>query len=790
MSDTPSASDTWPFMRRDPDCVTLDVRPGHAPSPLPPVRIFLGTEEAQYRAERIFFYSIEKVRDPARVYEIHLMKNIEGFDRSRWRTGFTNYRYAIPDFAGRKGKAIYNDVDQIYLADPALLFDLEMGDHGYLAISPKDTSVMLIDCERMAAIWNRETAASQGKHQLINKPAATPGLWGELDGHWNARDLEYVEGRTKCLHYTALHQQPWHPFPEVYSYHPNPLAYIWHDLEREADAENYQPFTAEKPSPDFARRLALAGRDEAATAATLSDGARRLIGESGAKRCLLVHAAGAGPVRPELQGLEVEELALTPEAVWPEGRYDIVSAQALFEHVPPADIPWLMDGLFARAAKLVHLAVPATAEAGLGSALWWRQRLVEAAARHPGISWHLDALEKAAPIPGRITSFQQRRAADPGAPRVWGLTDGDRDRDCQVEALGRALGWPFETRRVAPRGAAWLPRVLQPEGSAGLDPERSDRLEPPWPDLVIAAGPRSAPVAAWIRRASGGATRVVQLGSPEAPFALFDLIVTAPHNRLPVRENVLQVTAPLTSLSLPAVEAAAKRWQDRLEGLASPRLGLFVGPARPPYRMTPESARDLARTAVRRAGELGGSLVLWFEPGTPASLREAVLAEAGEAPFIASDDPAAGETGAREGLAARLDRAVMTGDDPHLLSSACLAGVPVELFELPTWQDRAGPLKPLIRLGHLATGGGVSYRGTPHQQHFVARWIDDLVTRGVIRLPRDPRRFHQALIARGLVTRIDDRRLVATPKPLDDRHRVVERVRALMCEVRPAGSTA
>ena len=197
------------------------------------MRIFLGTEEGQYRAERVFVWSILQVRDPARVYEIHLMKNVAGFDRRGWRTGFTCYRFAIPDFAGRTGKAIYNDVDQIYLADPALLFDLPLDGHGYLAIDARDTSVMLIDCERMLPWWNRAAASAPGaKGPLTSKPAEEPGLWGELDPHWNARDLEYVEGRTKCLHYTALHQQPWNPFPEAYSYHQNPLAYIWHDLER------------------------------------------------------------------------------------------------------------------------------------------------------------------------------------------------------------------------------------------------------------------------------------------------------------------------------------------------------------------------------------------------------------------------------------------------------------------------------------------------------------------------------------------------------------------------------
>ena len=90
---------SWPYEREQPDLVVLGVEPGCTPSTLPPVRIFLGTEEGQYRAERVFVWSILQVRDPSRVYEIHLMKNVAGFDRRGWRTGFTCYRFAIPDFA-------------------------------------------------------------------------------------------------------------------------------------------------------------------------------------------------------------------------------------------------------------------------------------------------------------------------------------------------------------------------------------------------------------------------------------------------------------------------------------------------------------------------------------------------------------------------------------------------------------------------------------------------------------------------------------------------------------------
>src|SRR4030095_17177371 len=102
-----------PGFRDRPERVVLGARA--ARSAKPPVRIFVGTEPGQYRAERVFIWSIEQVRDPTRDYEIHLMADLRGFDRRRWLTGFTNYRFAIPHFAGGAGRAIYNAPDQIYL---------------------------------------------------------------------------------------------------------------------------------------------------------------------------------------------------------------------------------------------------------------------------------------------------------------------------------------------------------------------------------------------------------------------------------------------------------------------------------------------------------------------------------------------------------------------------------------------------------------------------------------------------------------------------------------------------
>ena len=150
----------------EPERIVLPRRPGAAPDPRPPVRIFLGSEAAQLRAERVFVWSIERVRDPAREYEITLMRDLPGFDRRGWTTGFTNYRFAIPHLCAGQGRAIYNDVDQIYLCDPAELFDLALEGKGFRAIAPDDPSVMLLDCARMAGIWTLERAQHESKRRI------------------------------------------------------------------------------------------------------------------------------------------------------------------------------------------------------------------------------------------------------------------------------------------------------------------------------------------------------------------------------------------------------------------------------------------------------------------------------------------------------------------------------------------------------------------------------------------------------------------------------------------------
>ncbi|MEO3429336.1 hypothetical protein AAFN88_10795 [Pelagibius sp. CAU 1746] len=424
--------------RDEPELVAIDPDPGVAPSGKPPVRIFLGTEPAQHRAERIFVWSVLQHRDPARRYEIYLMKDLKGYDRLKWKTGFTAYRYAIPDLAGKTGRAIYNDVDQIYLTDPAELFDMDMKGAGQLCITEKETAVMLLDCEKMSKIWHHEDAQRGERHKFFRHRVHDNNLWGLLPGVWNSRDHEYEPGVSKLLHYTTLQMQPWRPFPKVLKYKENPNGEVWFEMERAADAAGFTLFTEENPSPRYKKLVEMyktmhqEGSPEAGRPAKKTFSGKSLIEHVGPianliKECdattLLDYGSGKAQFYKPYPG-EAAESRFKAQDEWGatkvtcydpgyepfsgpvEPKYDGVICTDVLEHITEEDIPWVLDKLFRHARHFVYAVAacyPAkkflpdgqNAHCTLQPPEWWREQLEAAARRNPGVKWQLCAQLKA-----------------------------------------------------------------------------------------------------------------------------------------------------------------------------------------------------------------------------------------------------------------------------------------------------------------------------------------------------------------------------------------------------------
>jgi hypothetical protein len=186
---------------------------------------------------------------------------------------------------------------------------------------------------------------------------------------------------------------------------------------------------------------------------------------------------------------------------------------------------------------------------------------------------------------------------------------------------------------------------------------------------------------------------------------------------------------------------------------------------------------ELARAMREQPATTGGSIII-----VPVAERALGAATSLAQAIGAAELVRVGGPGELEVVLALADQVVVTNDQPELLTRACAAGKPVAIFDLPRWHDRVPALRPLVKLGALLTGGGTTYRGTPHQQHGIGRFFDRLAERGLFYLAQDTTALQRALIGRGLATRLGAAERVARPRPLDETRRVAARVRELLRE--------
>jgi mitochondrial fission protein ELM1 len=784
--------------REAPERIVLGVAEGLSPSDKPPVRIFLGTQPEQYRAERVFIWSIEQVRDPSRVYEIFLMKSLHGFDRRGWTTGFTNYRFAIPHFAGNRGRAIYNDVDQIYLADPGELFDLPMDGHAFLAIAQNESSVMLIDCARMAPVWTLPEAQRLRKGQLLKKALADPGCWGPLAPEWNARDEdEYDPKRAKCVHFTTLHTQPWRPTPRRFAYLSHPMGALWYQLEDSANQAGYQVFTAARPSLLFRQLLEgyRSGGREPRPLALAQDERRELVAliDATGSRSLLhvcIGGAAADAVPAELAGLAVTQydLADPSMSLSPDAGYDGVLLDVRTGELPTDDVPWLIAQAFGHAQRFVcarldsrRHAAPGRLKEDFRDLDWWQGMFRLISARYPaGIRWQL--LRRTSSLLAGKLSVREGGQAHGGDPTVWVFTDGSPEHRRQALALAAALNWPYEEKPLLFNALAALPNRLMGASVETLQAVSRATLRAPWPDLIIAAGRRAAPSARWIGKQSRGLTRLVFVGDAGGEVAEeFDALVTPRHARLWAHPHRIEALLPLSSISPQALADAGRRWPDRFKGLPRPWIACFVGWDGERRGLDVATARRIGEDLARFAAELGGAIRVLPGPHLTDEVAQA-FAEASGVVLEAGDWHAPAEDRYLADLT-ESDLVIVGGEGGALIGEAAAAGKPLYLYPLPG--RRPGVLSRLSdRVVARALSRPPNKRGTTRPQQGLEYVCARLVVGGYVRPTRRPAMLYQALFERGIAAPFGRPLPDKRPGPLREADQVAVQLKLLLANPR------
>ncbi len=209
----------------------VDYAPLHVESP---IRVYIGSQEAQDLAVKVLEYSIHK----------HASMNVEVFPlhhadiqvpkpkdvANRPRTPFSFQRFYIPQLAGFRGRAIYLDSDMQVFKDIREVWTLPFDGADVLAARGRGSdgrkpqfAVMLLDCGRLE--WDIDDVVAgldRGEYDyeaLMYTMAVAKEVRAAIDAEWNSLE-RYEEGKTALLHYTDMNTQPWIS-------RDNRLGYLW-----------------------------------------------------------------------------------------------------------------------------------------------------------------------------------------------------------------------------------------------------------------------------------------------------------------------------------------------------------------------------------------------------------------------------------------------------------------------------------------------------------------------------------------------------------------------------------
>jgi uncharacterized protein len=288
-------------------------------------------------------------------------------------------------------------------------------------------------------------------------------------------------------------------------------------------------------------------------------------------------------------------------------------------------------------------------------------------------------------------------------PLIWvlkGLRAGDT---AQAMELALQVGGRVEGKQLSFNSFHMIPNWLTGGRVSHLTPAAQSLLRPPWPDLVVATGKRTASASVWIRQQSGARARIVQLGRPRMALGQFDLVVTTPQYGLPRGSNVMQVPVPFAKPKAVS-ETDLLPFQTLWAQLPRPWIVGVLGGHKFPQRLTSVEMTGFGRLLDQMAKQRGGSVILLDSPRSPEGTID-ITAKAITTPCWRYQR-GSGRNPYQPALALG-DAFVVTSDSVSMVTEMLLTDKPTTVFRLPVsyliprWSAQSGIAAMLARAGVL-----------------------------------------------------------------------------------------
>ncbi len=267
-------------------------------------------------------------------------------------------------------------------------------------------------------------------------------------------------------------------------------------------------------------------------------------------------------------------------------------------------------------------------------------------------------------------------------PEVWVLSDERPGHTNQSLGIAEALGWPFVIKKIVYNTISKLPNLMYHGTLLSVPKTVRDHIAPPWPDIVIAAGRKLAPIAAYIRKKSEGKTFVVQVMWPGQPAKDMDVIAVPSHDVIADHAAVMTLLGAPNRVNPDFLQTEAAIWEQTFKRYKQPYIAVLVGGKTRVRNMRVQDAVELAQRINEFASPLRASVFITASGRTPPEAIKALESELRVPAYVHDNKSRANPY---YGFIALADYIVVTGDSVSMCSEACASGKPVFIFSREDW---------------------------------------------------------------------------------------------------------
>lgn len=273
--------------------------------------------------------------------------------------------------------------------------------------------------------------------------------------------------------------------------------------------------------------------------------------------------------------------------------------------------------------------------------------------------------------------------------RVWVLTDDRMGSNNQVRGIAEQLNpekYDIEEKTINYTKWAGLPNFIRGRSLLGLKKESKEGISKNFPDIILSGSRRTAPIARWIKKNSGGKSCIIQLLFPGFWGRKdFTIIAVPEHDKEKIKgKNVMYTTGSPHRITKEKLKDAKEKWQSSFNKLATPYTSVIIGGRIKNKEFSEKNAKELGRVIKNFNRQVGGSLLITDSKRTGAVAERTIMQALKNIPQHAflwgdkSENP-------YMGYLAYADKIIVTGDSVSMCCEACGTGKPVYIFRGKGW---------------------------------------------------------------------------------------------------------